>query len=1743
MFCRNSQLVTYKLESVKFAVINYIDWSYVYNHKKLYNPNNISATKCKNVRIRSYRINNAKTREPACRYNAALNAYLRSRRTACSESYCTRLQNERALLQQATAYLDQVNMARSIAVTTKINYDDPNFKPSRLYLPVRLEKGTSLALIDSGADVNVISENLINKLVPDWKLLDNAGVITVKSHTKNKLPVNAAKWMNLKLNGIKPLNTKFIITKDKNEFILGNEFLQENCINVHRDNHDNQKMGYITIKQDNNTHEIPLTFDRDYVEGRNINALTIAAGANAYVQMQVATQLNAKQAICASISNHAHLKRDTRNLIVYPTLSEIMHHDNVTYVSALVHNNSKHACTLKSNDLTCSVEEIDDSDDLISINELSSADNLKRFMQMLEEENVHYVRQIINDHYGETDNDDMREMFGETDILNFEDEIGENSGKSQCKERYIDPIHLLPFKETDPQYHEMMKKLFCEKYQSIIARHDYDAGNISKTLGYLYVPITKELPKSRKIYYADTKNLRFMHDILLNMQKYGHIKKTQATYGAPVFLIKRKSPQAPMRLLCAICDVNDAISPKPVSILPNISRVLETLGKDSVGMISVLDLKQAFHSLRVYPGHTNRLSFLTPFGAFKFVTGAMGLTHIPTVFQSKVWEAIHTDPNTRQPDMLEYCAPYLDDIPIVTPRMETEKETIQLHYQMLDKVCYRLKYHNFKLSAEKMVLFKKEAAILGHILSDDKIQIDPKRIDKMKKAPYPASRKGIQVWCGFLASIKYFSPPSIAKWNAILTPLTGANTIFKFTDLHRQAFDEIKNILSKEDFVLAVPNPDKPKLLYVDSSQLIAAAILLEVDFGPSFVVQKEIDLKTTISFQVCDGIKENIIKNNLNIELAAIFETKDTSLYDAIADQIIRLGMNNFPTKSIEIRTAIIACLDTHPNKHIFEKICKFEHSDWHDFCNTHTKIDMKPDNTGIMIMGAAAYLQRDIIIMTDEPNANAIEVITANKDSHNKPALWIGKYIYNKEQKGSYISLINIKANIYNSYTTFDRLHNELRELNANEMAEQIRTMLKPKSGIKYKTKVISYFSKIVSKNDRHRAIYELEAQALISCLHHLKHYIIPAPAVLACIDSRTAYFLFSPGIYLSALKVRRWNVLLSTEYPNLILHLVPSEQNWADVLTRVFDLPEKVIDQFDLKRHVVPNAPHMDFKFVSCHEAEQLATENDIAARKDISVQSLTLDTINNISIPFLLLKQRMSGDNLSTAQKESEHLIKSINDIKWVKDQLRIGTKQLLYIPPSLEGVAIAYSHLITGHSGAMKLYQYMKQKYFFPLMRKKIFLFAKGCQPCIVTNKLTGRKGPLGRFPIPSYAFECIFMDLLESLPSNTMKIKHLLVLTDYLSKNVYTYGLKNKKAESVLECFKTFIMHTNMATKVVFTDNGTCFREKSFVATLNAMGINVPKTTAHSSKSRGAVEVQNKLITILIQKMLLISPESNFHDIHFLAALLLNNSYHPAIKSIPAEVVYGQTQLHSGPWGTGITSPPLTSRLLSASLKEHIAALNKIIKNRVKVAAEQIVKTRRLYEKYHNKNVLKNTHYKPGDIVFIRNFTLPPTGVSYKFRPVLSKSPYVVLEDHVRTIMCARLTDNYTIQAHKDHLRKLTPRGKLFKDLPDAVKRIVGGEINHETMRELARVDPMDIIYQDHIQHAPNQILTRARRRRMQAEQAAELISDDDDDDDDDEDDDYTGDDASGEQRNSAPNNNVTSQEQNNRRVQFESNI
>ena len=180
-----------------------------------------------------------------------------------------------------------------------------------------------------------------------------------------------------------------------------------------------------------------------------------------------------------------------------------------------------------------------------------------------------------------------------------------------------------------------------------------------------------------------------------------------------------------------------------------------------------------------------------PLGFYECVQMSFGLTNAPATFQ-------HLMESCLGKMHLKWCIIYLDDIIVFS-------KTPEEHIQRLTGVFKKLSAAGLQLKPSKCEFFKSQIAYLGHIVSKDEIETDPKKITAIREWPIPKTVTEVQSFWGFTNYYCKFKP----RYAHIAPPINQlvsgetANkkkTLVEWTAVCQQAFEQLKNYAVKPLF-------------------------------------------------------------------------------------------------------------------------------------------------------------------------------------------------------------------------------------------------------------------------------------------------------------------------------------------------------------------------------------------------------------------------------------------------------------------------------------------------------------------------------------------------------------------------------------------------------------------------------------------------------------------------------------------------------------------------------------------------------------------------------------------------------------------------------------------------------------------------------------------------------------------------------------------------------------------------------
>ena len=305
----------------------------------------------------------------------------------------------------------------------------------------------------------------------------------------------------------------------------------------------------------------------------------------------------------------------------------------------------------------------------------------------------------------------------------------------------------------------------------------------------------------------------------------GILSRTTTSHTSPVMLIGRKMtsdkrPITDFRLLNSrILRRNHAT--------PLMTDIRSILGNSQCEVFSCVDLKDAFHSIKLSKASKEYCGILPYFGSahYRYEVLPMGLAISPAKWMEYVEVLLD---NVKQRNKF-ICI--IDDLLIHSSKVD--------HFTILEDLLKSLIKCGLKLSPKKCLFFKTKLLYMGNIfeITQDGVEMSvlKSRTEAIQELPPPKTPKDCKKFCGVA---NYLAPfcPDLQKCLAPIYDLTRKGRPFIWTEAHQEAFDVVKHKLMNPP-VLTCPTSSGRYTLFTDTSRQHVGSCLWQRQNGKNKLI------------------------------------------------------------------------------------------------------------------------------------------------------------------------------------------------------------------------------------------------------------------------------------------------------------------------------------------------------------------------------------------------------------------------------------------------------------------------------------------------------------------------------------------------------------------------------------------------------------------------------------------------------------------------------------------------------------------------------------------------------------------------------------------------------------------------------------------------------------------------------------------------------------------------------------------
>lgn len=1020
------------------------------------------------------------------------------------------------------------------------------------------------------------------------------------------------------------------------------------------------------------------------------------------------------------------------------------------------------------------------------------------------------------------------------------------------------------------------------------------------------------------------------------MLKNGIIEPSVSPYNSPLWIVPKKADSKGNKRWRLVIDFR-ALNEKTLGDaypLPNIIDILDQLG--SAKYFSVFDLASGFHQIPMHESDAPKTAFSTPFGHYEFKRMPFGLKNAPATFQRLMDRVLSGLQGTS-------LFVYLDDIVIYASSL-TE------HEAKFNKLAERLRVANLRLQPDKCEFLRKEVAYLGHIISQEGVKPDPKKIEAVLNFPRPKNAKNIKQFLGLAGYYRRF----LNDFSRIAKPLTvllKKDEPFIWLEEQEKAFVTLRDNLCTEP-LLQHPDFTEPFVLTTDASGYAVGGILSQGNIG------------------------------------------KDKPI--AYASRLLNKAEQNYSTIEKEL-LAIVYCV------HHFRPYL---------YGNKFTLVtDHKPlvwlhnvkDPTSRLIRWRLKLAEYDyaVIYKAGKTNCNADALSRNPVENESMPQ--------DRDFKKRHVAIMNAASDTDDEIFECRPRNQTIEDKQRGDKPDSVgNPKLNDPSNINLPpdSLIINSPSPVPDNHSETDILLPNSTDPNEPSSFNTPH-MLPAEDETTCSDTNSECdsvttissdeSLFEtpnppyerrPHIQFCYTKD---NIL--TKYDNIVVFITQTG-NPCDIGAETFvntgRMPP-IEDAMLARAKVLPYREHKKLIALTVKEHASEVIEREIIQEAMYSL----LDVVKELKLDsFSICKGDVGNVSWDRINKMIE------NTLFNTKIVITVCTNDII-IPLETERqelISEYHASALGGHKGVAKTYQRIREKYYWPGMRAEIQNYISECRNCQL-KKLVRKKvrQPMVLTDTPGAAFDKISMDIMGPLPVTRTGNSYILTIQDLLSKYSLAIPLGKSGAIDVAEAFANEFICVYGAPKALLTDQGSHFLNSLMKAIARKFKIKRYQTTAYRPQANGSIERSHHVLWEYLKQ--LVDDKGDWDKYLKLACFSYNTSVHEGTSFTPHELVFGK--LARTP-----ASEVQPEDLRNESYNDYLENLCDRLRYAQEAANKNLRNAKERSKQYYDKRA-RPYNFKQGQLVYLLKEPTHKLGNQYS-------GPYRILEmlrnNNVKLAISARTT-------------------------------------------------------------------------------------------------------------------------------------
>ena len=854
--------------------------------------------------------------------------------------------------------------------------------------------------------------------------------------------------------------------------------------------------------------------------------------------------------------------------------------------------------------------------------------------------------------------------------------------------------------------------------------------------------------------------------------------------------------------------------------LPNITEIFDLVGRAK--WYTVLDLATSFYQIKVEEKDTHKTAFSTPFGHYEFVRMPFGLKNAPATFQRFMDELLRGLQGV-------ILFVYMDDIVIFA-------DTLEEHERRFKLLMERLEFAKLKIQLEKCQFLKRKVHYLGHILSEEGLRPDPKKIEAVEHFPTPRSVKNVRQFLGLAGYYRRFIK-DFARIAKPLSRLTEKEIAFEWDEKAQEAFDVLKKRLCNAP-ILQFPDLTQPYNITCDASGFAVGGVLSQN--GPN-----KTDLPIAYTSRVLRGPE-------LNYE---VYEKEAL----AIVHSVTKAFRSYVYGRKITIYTdhqALVwfknANLNTRVQKWRFI-LSEYDYEIKYKPGKSNSNADALSRNPVEKVnINVITRAQKNSKVLKEKPRIDSTILKEKIKETSNTP---------NKLKASRYPKRNLMKQpDYYESDLDYDSVEGVpnavVTQLPHSPKSLPSLDSQSPKS-LSDLQSIKSKISDVVSLNDKSSFSDSTISKKSIKTLDRI------------IIETKDLF------------QYRTDNLICF-----MSKNLEPCDEG-AKLL-----LNNKIIkSDLEININEVSVIKHKDkFKiYILCikNEVESISKTQENILNSLLILKDLL---INNNQTTFSVAKSDYI-DNVNW--QEFVNLLDTVFRDSNIKILVCIG--KLRYVPYDERDNIFYELHKspIGGHRGVSKTFNRIRQIYYWENLKDDIQRRIQQCLECQLKKLVRLKtKQPMILTDTPGCAFDKIAIDIVGPCQRTKNNNEYILTMQDQLSKFCLAVPLKDTLATTIADTLVKRFICIFGSPRVLLSDQGKNFLSSLMNRVAKRFKIKKIRTTSYHPQSNGSLERSHSSLSEFLK--MYTDLDTEWDEWVEIATLNYNTCVHESTKHTPYEVVFGR---------------------------------------------------------------------------------------------------------------------------------------------------------------------------------------------------------------------------------------------------------